>query len=74
MVKKFWSNKEESELKRMYEEDGMAPSEIAIFLNRSKNSIILKIQRLGFHHTIEQTKNIKSRMAFDQKNRKTNIE
>jgi hypothetical protein len=58
----------------MYEEDGMAPSEIAIFLNRSKNSIILKIQRLGLSHTTEQTKSIKSRMAFGQKDRKTNAQ
>ena len=74
MIKKFWSNKEEFELRRMYEKDGMAPSEIAIFLNRSTNSITLKIQRLGFRHTEEQIKTIKSRMALTQKNRKNNTQ
>ena len=74
MNKRFWSNKEENALKKMYEDDGMAPSEIAIFLNRSKNSITLKIQRLGFRHTEEQIKNIKSRMALTQKDRKNNTQ
>ncbi len=72
MNRRFWSNKEELELKRMYEEDGLAPSEIAIFLNRTENSITLKIQRLGFKHSKEQIKNIKSRLAAEQNKLRAN--
>jgi hypothetical protein len=62
MAGKYWTTYEEESLKNFFLNDGLAPSEIAIFLDRSLKSINLKIQRFGLKHTKEQKTSIKKRI------------
>jgi len=68
MKRKFWSEEEKLKLKELYEDDGLAPSEISLILNRTVSSISIKIQRWGFKHSLEQTSLIKSRLLSGENN------
>lgn len=70
MAGKFWTNLEENSLKKLYEEDGLSPSEISILLDRSCRAITLKIQRLKLKHDSEQKSQVKKRTAREINSRK----
>lgn len=58
-MKKIWTNEEIELVKKLYELEGLDTVKIAALMNRSKNSILVKIKRLKLKHTAEQTFKIK---------------
>lgn len=69
MKRKCWSDDEIYKLKTLYEVDGKSLSELnKIFINRTDNSIHLKIKRLKLRHTSEQKRFIWSSVRVGDKN------
>lgn len=67
-MRKYWNEKEKELLRKLYEDDGLAPSEIAKIMNRTVSSIAIKCQRWKFKHNKEQKSNVKSRLLTGEKN------
>ena len=67
MAGKHWSKEELDNLREMYESDGLCCSEIAKKIDRSKNSIKVKITRLGLLHSKKQEKSCRSRVNLGEK-------
>lgn len=65
---KKWNNEEKLQLQKLYEEDGLVPSEISLILERTIASISIKIQKWQFKHTIEQTSKAKQRLFSGNNN------
>ena len=54
-----WTAEELTRLKSLYQDEGLSAKQIAPILNRSLNSIKIKIDRAGLTHSKEQTFNLK---------------
>ncbi len=71
-MRKKWSQKEIEYLKKLYEEEGLSLLELYPFFlkkyDRTTESVKLKIKKLKFKHTKEQTTKIKSRLNIGEKN------
>lgn len=67
-IRKKWTKEELTSLQDLYCIKGMGAKEISKLLNRSKTSVWVKIKRLRFRHTANQTFAIKSKLRKGQNN------
>jgi len=65
---KKWTDDEKIQLQKLYEKEGLVPSEISLILERTTASISIKIQKWQLKHTIEQTSKAKQRLFSENNN------